>query len=238
MELPRRLTRDSIAVMWEALQSLSRVAPDKWRRGASLAALALVTATAVPIANAVFQSDLHIPGTAQAKDLLNILSDRSPGERLGAALTKSKSKAAAQQLAKAADKPRQTTLAKAPAPPEVPSSGRLLSIPAELSGSLFQEPGAVGNDLALAGGPFLGGPVVADILAPGGAGGFVGGGGGGGSGGGGGISTPPATESPAPSVPAPVPEPSTWAMMLVGFGAIGFAMRRRRKTHPQVQFAS
>jgi hypothetical protein len=27
---------------------------------------------------------------------------------------------------------------------------------------------------------------------------------------------------------APVPEPSTWAMMLLGFGAIGFAARRRR----------
>jgi hypothetical protein len=26
-----------------------------------------------------------------------------------------------------------------------------------------------------------------------------------------------------------VPEPSTWAMMLFGFGALGFAMRRRRK---------
>ena len=26
----------------------------------------------------------------------------------------------------------------------------------------------------------------------------------------------------------PVPEPSTWAMMLFGFGALGFAMRRRR----------
>lgn len=27
---------------------------------------------------------------------------------------------------------------------------------------------------------------------------------------------------------APVPEPSTWAMMLLGFGAVGFAMRRRK----------
>lgn len=29
-------------------------------------------------------------------------------------------------------------------------------------------------------------------------------------------------------VTAAVPEPSTWAMMLLGFGAVGFAMRRRR----------
>ena len=28
---------------------------------------------------------------------------------------------------------------------------------------------------------------------------------------------------------AAVPEPSTWAMMLVGFGALGCAMRRRRR---------
>lgn len=28
---------------------------------------------------------------------------------------------------------------------------------------------------------------------------------------------------------AAVPEPATWAMMLIGFGAVGFAMRRRQK---------
>ena len=28
---------------------------------------------------------------------------------------------------------------------------------------------------------------------------------------------------------ASVPEPGTWAMMLGGFGAVGFAMRRRKK---------
>jgi hypothetical protein len=29
--------------------------------------------------------------------------------------------------------------------------------------------------------------------------------------------------------PAPVPEPTTWAMMLIGFGAVGGAMRRASK---------
>ncbi len=35
-----------------------------------------------------------------------------------------------------------------------------------------------------------------------------------------------------------VPEPATWAMMLLGFGAIGFAMRRRRQPAARCQFAS
>lgn len=35
----------------------------------------------------------------------------------------------------------------------------------------------------------------------------------------------------------PVPEPTTWALMLAGFGAIGFGMRRRNKPQPKVRFA-
>ena len=30
----------------------------------------------------------------------------------------------------------------------------------------------------------------------------------------------------------PVPEPGTWAMMLLGFGAVGFAMRRKQRVLP------
>jgi hypothetical protein len=34
-----------------------------------------------------------------------------------------------------------------------------------------------------------------------------------------------------------VPEPATWAMMLVGFGGVGFAMRRRSKVRTTVSYA-
>jgi uncharacterized protein (TIGR03118 family) len=35
-----------------------------------------------------------------------------------------------------------------------------------------------------------------------------------------------------------VPEPATWAMMLMGFGAVGFAMRRRRQTELTFRLAA
>ena len=41
----------------------------------------------------------------------------------------------------------------------------------------------------------------------------------------------------ATAVTAAVPEPGTWATMLLGFGAIGFALRRRRRTIPTAQVA-
>jgi hypothetical protein len=36
---------------------------------------------------------------------------------------------------------------------------------------------------------------------------------------------------------AAVPEPATWAMMILGMGAVGFAMRRRSKVRTTVKFA-
>jgi len=53
-------------------------------------------------------------------------------------------------------------------------------------------------------------------------------------GGGGGIVVPPGTTD-TPSVPTTpvtpaVPEPATWAMMLVGFAMVGWAIRRDKRT--------
>jgi hypothetical protein len=67
---------------------------------------------------------------------------------------------------------------------------------------------------AAPGGP----PVLSDIPSPGG--------------GGGGVFSPPIVTTVTPEVPitpaAPVPEPASWAMMLLGFALIGGALRRRR----------
>ena len=41
----------------------------------------------------------------------------------------------------------------------------------------------------------------------------------------------------AVNVGSGVPEPTTWAMMLAGFGALGFAMRRKPKVAARVRFA-
>ena len=40
------------------------------------------------------------------------------------------------------------------------------------------------------------------------------------------------------AVTAAVPEPAAWAMMILGMGAVGFAMRRRRKVTTRVSYAA
>ena len=54
-----------------------------------------------------------------------------------------------------------------------------------------------------------------------------------------GFETSPETAITATTaIPAAVPEPATWAMMLVGFGAVGFAMRRRKSERGAVPLAA
>jgi hypothetical protein len=42
---------------------------------------------------------------------------------------------------------------------------------------------------------------------------------------------------PGGSLPGPVPEPTTWAMLIAGFAFVGAAMRRRRETRIRYDFA-
>jgi hypothetical protein len=154
-----------------------------------------------------------------------MMTDRSPGERTKAELTKTKSK----KLAMAAPKmralpkvakpelPKEFVAAIAPPLPniaEVPATAPLTSI-----GPLLITPGI----------PGAGGGIVVPPQAP------PGGGGGGPPGPESPPVTPPGPESP-PVTPTPtgippaVPEPSTWATMLLGFGLTGWMMRRRRRT--------
>ena len=80
--------------------------------------------------------------------------------------------------------------------------------------------------------------VVPNVLVPGGlvpnAGTPVSGGGGSGGGfpggGGPGAGNPPGGTPPTgtPPTPGPVPEPSTWALLIIGFFSVGAALRKRR----------
>ena len=119
------------------------------------------------------------------------------------------------------------------ATPEIP----LLAVPEELLPASALSPLGVGSPSAVNGGP---GPAIGTpVFFPGipGGGGVVGGvptpPGGGGV-----VTPPPATTVPPPVTPPAitpvpaVPEPATWAMMLIGFGLVGGLLRRRSSPLP------
>jgi hypothetical protein len=158
-------------------------------------------------------------------DVLSLLQQRSPGARVSAELIKIK-----RALPSLADREARA-LAPELAPADVDETiGRLgLDTPEQLLAPPPFEPFATAPG---------GSALPPTLLAPpfvGGGGGFIGGGGGGGgggSGGGGGGSPTPTVQTP-PELPPPpqsaVPEPGTWATMIVGMALCGFGLRRRRK---------
>ena len=185
--------------------------------------LALLIAAPLAI-TAYLGVESAFPGIDAAKSLMALLEDRSPGDRTAAELTKTKKKAAG---------PEQRALGKINKP----------EAPPEFVEAIVPSPPPAIEDVppfpvALAG---LG-PLVEVPPPPPGGGGIItpAATGGGGGGGGGGTENPPPenpppTENP-PGEPTPhenpppvVPEPSTWATMLLGFGLTGWLMRRRRR---------
>jgi hypothetical protein len=186
---------------------------------------ALAVLVAVPLSiTAYLGIGSSIPGLDAAKSLMALLEDRSPGDRTAAELTKTKKKAAPEQRAlgkvSKPDKPETPSeFVEALAPPP-PALSDLPSFPVAVAG--------LGPLLDVPKPPPGGGGIITTAAPPGG--------------GGGGDDdddddTPPDNPPPdnppvtPPDNPPPpvVPEPGTWATMLLGFGMTGLMIRRRRR---------
>jgi hypothetical protein len=154
-------------------------------------------------------SDLAQAAVSQAKSLADLLNARSPGERTEAQLTKTKH---ARPLAK----PRMRSAQHRQAPKEQT---------VEIAELLISKPLPVGLErplpLTLVSPP----PSLAMVV--------TGGGGGGGvlppTGGGGPVTFPTTQPREVITAPSAVPEPGTWATMLLGFGIIAWQVRRRAR---------
>ena len=166
-------------------------------------------------------TDAVYASVQKARSLAELLSQRSPGERTEAQLTKNKrARALARHRLPA---PRLGT------PPSAMDLAKILLPPST------ELPVAVTNPVPLMQVP----PTLAQIVSPPGGGstpivtppgGSTPGGGitpGGGTTPGGG-NPPMITPPTSPELIPAVPEPGTWAMMLLGFGFIGWRVRREK----------
>ena len=163
-------------------------------------------------------------GIQSVKTVAVMLAERSPGERPEGALANLKPKRQAVLHERALPKvrapafPAYEALAGPPPsppialPPEVPLYSTVAGgPPVALPLTTAATPGTPG-------GP----PALSNIPLPGG--------------GGGGIFSPPTTAA-TPDVPpvlvTPVPEPTTWAMMILGFALMGRMLRRKAAAGPE-----
>lgn len=187
-------------------------------------AAALLCASALLISQGYLYGAGSLPGAEQVRNIMAMVSTRSPGERGEAELIKHRSAAAA--------RPRQRALGKVFDNPGVGPGGDVVDeavaalaplpfiVPETLSSAPLETLSSV-PPLAYGGGG-AGAPLL--FMGGGGGGGSTGGGGGGG----GGSDTGPGPDTPETHVPtAPVPEPQTWVLLIVGFGLCGAALRRR-----------
>ncbi|QGN56083.1 PEP-CTERM sorting domain-containing protein [Novosphingobium sp. Gsoil 351] len=181
-------------------------------------------------------------GQYAAKDVEDILTARSPGERSSGAILNKIKKAIG--LIAVEDSPRSPVTN-----PKVVTRSRLIRHP---SGPVDSEHEVIPPDISALLGPLAGleetadapklGPLSAPSAFPmiliGDAGG-MGGSSGGGQGSGGGLptdeappvitpDTPPMT-GPTPGPSSPVPEPSTWMIMIAGLSLTAAVLRRRRR---------
>lgn len=197
-------------------------------RGKPIIAALALGASATVGAGAFLVSQVEVPRIEHLPSVREMLQWRSPGPRTAAHLIKDK----APRSEAGAQEPVERALGKMFEPevePVLVGEGPFAS-PEAL---LVSPDVAPLGDLALPSGDLSSDGPRGSIGFPQIVGGGGGGGGGGGSPGGAGPgggspgtggpgSTPPVDVTPA------VPEPGTWALMLLGMGLCGFTMRRRR----------
>ena len=215
-----------------------RVAARRRRQIFLSGAIAFTAVFAAPLSVASYLGiESKIPGVEAAKSFMAMMSERSPGDRTKAELSRTKQRTVAAPKQRALGKitpappPKEFVEAIAPPPPKVAEGVSLAMAPTTL-GPLLIAPSTPG------------GIVISPFAPP--------------PGGGGGGPTPSPGEEPNPTQPPPpgddepqppppgddgltptptgppptppvVPEPGTWATMLLGFGLTGLMMRRRRR---------
>jgi len=192
-------------------------------------AIALTAVVGAPLSVASYLGvESQIPGIEAAKSFMAMISERSPGDRTKAELTRTNHRAAAAPKQRALGKitppppPKEFVEAIAPPPPKITEGVPLAAAPTTL-GPLLIAPSTPGGIVIPPSAPTPGGtggtspPGVGEPTSPG-------------------VEEPtPTTQPPPPGgdepppMPPVVPEPGTWATMLLGFGLTGLIIRRRRR---------
>jgi hypothetical protein len=168
-------------------------------------------------------TDMVDAAVAKAQSLADLIGQRSPGARTEGQLTKTKH---AWALARLRTAPTPHIVQPGPAPKaDMAQVAQLLEAPPLVPASVdLQQPIA----LAEIGAPQ---PSLGGILLPGPGSGST-------PPGGSPPATFPGTEPKEPLIPPPaVPEPETWATMLLGFALIGWRLRRRPGEQPKTRTA-
>lgn len=207
----------NLASGWSAAPRMAKIG----LAAIALAAIPLAIGTFIPARDGKESLTSSIVHGAPLADMLTMLDQRSPGERIKGELADSKARKAPGFV------PHQRALAKIRTP-ELPDSfikplfaadKPSNEVPVVKLPPLIEQPPL--PDVV----PPIVRPIPLPPLLPG---------------------PPPIVSGPGPDVPGPqvppippvppvtpaVPEPDTWALMLLGFGATGIALRRRRSARP------
>ncbi|HEY0165111.1 MAG TPA: PEPxxWA-CTERM sorting domain-containing protein [Sphingomicrobium sp.] len=184
--------------------------------GVKIAAIAAGISLVAVGAAAPF-TDLPVRAFGGVPDVLSMLHKRSPEQRPEGALASTKGRVSAvlPTAVSAAPAPKVASVATPAAKAAPVATYAVPETPMVLPAAVVP---AVASALPLAAAPAAaGGLFIPPLVIPGG------------GGGGGGITTLVTPPTPPTAVPG-VPEPATWAMMIIGFGLLGGQLRRRRRT--------